>query len=276
MPIRILTVDDHPLLREGIAAVIEGQPDMQLVGEAASGLEALQVFRDCRPDVTLMDLQMPGMGGVEAIGALHREFPDAKVVVLTTYQGDAQALRAFKAGAAGYLLKSMLRRELVLVAPRATLDPARAGWDERHRIARRINFRNRYGYAPDMTESASRVWLIHDPLHRPDAMHAALFQRPWVTNLYARYTGEGTEDTLREMRVLDRILEAAMDGKFSPSYFAWLWRGRRSNGSYLRAILASARLSGHRKREIMICRSVTQRLNAPRFARRLEELTGGG
>lgn len=113
MPIRILTVDDHPLLREGIAAVIEGQPDMQLVGEAASGLEALQVFRDCRPDVTLMDLQMPGMGGVEAIGALHREFPQAKVVVLTTYQGDAQALRAFKAGAAGYLLKSMLRREPV-------------------------------------------------------------------------------------------------------------------------------------------------------------------
>ncbi|HEY1034434.1 MULTISPECIES: response regulator transcription factor [unclassified Pseudoxanthomonas] len=113
MPIRILTVDDHPLLREGIAAVIEGQSDMELVGEAANGVEALQVFRDCRPDVTLMDLQMPEMNGVEAIGAIHREFPDAKVVVLTTYQGDAQALRAFKAGASGYLLKSMLRRELV-------------------------------------------------------------------------------------------------------------------------------------------------------------------
>ncbi|MFT3668857.1 MAG: response regulator transcription factor [Pseudoxanthomonas sp.] len=113
MPIRILTVDDHPLLREGIAAVIEGQSDMQLVGEAANGVEALQVFRDCRPDVTLMDLQMPEMNGVDAIGAIHREFPDAKVVVLTTYQGDAQALRAFKAGASGYLLKSMLRRELV-------------------------------------------------------------------------------------------------------------------------------------------------------------------
>ncbi|MBD9436356.1 response regulator transcription factor [Pseudoxanthomonas sp. PXM03] len=113
MPIRILTVDDHPLLREGIAAVIEGQSDMQLVGEAANGREALQVFRDCRPDVTLMDLQMPEMDGVEAIGAIHREFPEARVVVLTTYQGDAQALRAFKAGASGYLLKSMLRRELV-------------------------------------------------------------------------------------------------------------------------------------------------------------------
>jgi len=113
MPIRILTVDDHPLLREGIAAVVEGQSDMELVGEAANGLEALQVFRDCRPDVTLMDLQMPEMGGVDAIGAIHREFPDARIVVLTTYQGDAQALRAFKAGASGYLLKSMLRRELV-------------------------------------------------------------------------------------------------------------------------------------------------------------------
>jgi hypothetical protein len=185
----------------------------------------------------------------------------------------------YGAGPAGYAAAAYSitapGAELVLVAPRATLDPALAGWDERHRIARRINFRNRYGYAPDMTESASRVWLIHDPLHRPDAMHAALFQRPWVTPLYARYTGEGTEDTLVEMRVLDRILEAVMDGKFSPAYFAWLWRGRRSNSSYLRAILASARLSGHRKREIMICRSVTQRLNAPRFAKRLEELTGG-
>lgn len=113
MPIRILTVDDHPLLREGIAAVIEGQPDMVLVGEATNGREGVDAFRSCRPDVTLMDLQMPEMGGVEAIGAIHREFPGARVVVLTTYQGDVQALRAFKAGASGYLLKSMLRRELV-------------------------------------------------------------------------------------------------------------------------------------------------------------------
>lgn len=184
----------------------------------------------------------------------------------------------YGAGPAGYAAAAYSitapGAELVLVAPRATLDPARAGWDERHRIARRINFRNRYGYAPDLTESASRVWVIHDPLHQPDAMHAALFQRPWVVNLSARYTGEGTEDTLREMLVLDRILEAAMEGKFSAPYFTWLWRGRRSNSSYLRAILAAARLSGHRKREIKICRSVTARLNAPRFGRRLAELTG--
>jgi hypothetical protein len=92
--------------------------------------------------------------------------------------------------------------------------------------------------------------------------------------LNARYTGEGTEDTLREMKVLDRILEAAMEGKMSAERFSWLWRGRRSNGSYLGAVLAAARLSGHPQREIMICRSVTTRLNAPRFARRLAELTG--
>ncbi|WP_137112239.1 phosphoadenosine phosphosulfate reductase [Rhodobacter sp. SY28-1] len=184
----------------------------------------------------------------------------------------------YGAGPAGYAAAAYSitapQAELVLIAPRATLDPALAGWDERHRIARRINFRGRYGYAPDMTESASRVWLIHDPLHQPDAMHAALFQRPWVTPLNARYTAEGTEDTLREMKVLDRIIEAAMEGKMSEERFSWLWRARRSNGSYLRAVLAAARLSGHPKREIKICRSVTARLNAPRFARRLAELTG--
>lgn len=185
----------------------------------------------------------------------------------------------YGAGPAGYAAAAYSitapGAELVLVAPRATLDPTLAGWDERHRIARRINFRGRYGYAPDMTESASQVWLIHDPLHHPDAMHAALFQRPWVTPLHARFTAEGTEDSLREMRILDRILEAAMDGNFSADLWGWLWRARRSNGSYLRSILARARLAGHPKREIMICRSVTSRLNAPRFARRLTELTGG-
>jgi len=123
--------------------------------------------------------------------------------------------------------------ELVLISPRATLAPAIAGREERHRIARRINFRNRYCYAPDMTESASKVWHIHDPLHRPDAMHAALCGRPWVVPLRAPFTGEGTEDMLREMRVLDPILEAVMEEKLSPAYFTRLWCGRRSNGSYL-------------------------------------------
>jgi DNA-binding NarL/FixJ family response regulator len=112
-PIKVLTVDDHPLLREGIAAVIEGQADMMLVAEATNGGEAITSFRVHRPDVTLMDLQMPDMNGIEAIIAIRSEFPDARIVVLTTYKGDVQALRAFKAGACGYLLKSMLRKELL-------------------------------------------------------------------------------------------------------------------------------------------------------------------
>ncbi len=111
--ITILTVDDHPLLRSGIAAVIQGEEDILLVGEATTGQEAIEAYRTHRPDVTLMDLQMPGMNGIEAILAIRSEFPAARFVVLTTYDGDAQALRALKAGASGYLLKGMLREELV-------------------------------------------------------------------------------------------------------------------------------------------------------------------
>lgn len=112
-PISVMIVDDHPLLREGVAAVLGGQADMRLVAEATDGQEALLRFREHRPDVTLMDLRMPGMDGIAAITAIRREFPQAHIAVLTTYHGDVQALRAFKAGASGYLLKSSLRRELV-------------------------------------------------------------------------------------------------------------------------------------------------------------------
>jgi DNA-binding NarL/FixJ family response regulator len=111
--IRILCVDDHQLLREGIAAVVEGQPDMKLVGEATSGQEAIESFRRQRPDVTLMDLRMPDMNGIEAITAIRAEFPTARIIVLTTYAGDALAVEALRAGASGYLLKSLLRKELL-------------------------------------------------------------------------------------------------------------------------------------------------------------------
>src|SRR5215813_13862844 len=110
---RILTVDDHPILREGIATILSDEADMELVGEASNGREAIEQFRAHQPDITLMDLQMPIMNGIEAIESIRSSFPDARIIVLTTYSGDAQAVKAFKVGASGYLLKTMLRRDLV-------------------------------------------------------------------------------------------------------------------------------------------------------------------
>lgn len=112
-PVRLLVADDHPLLREGIAAVLAAHEQLQLVGEAGDGREAIEQYRALRPDVVLMDLQMPVIDGIEATRLIRAEFADARIVMLTTYRGDAQALRALKAGACGYLLKSMLRRELI-------------------------------------------------------------------------------------------------------------------------------------------------------------------
>jgi len=111
--IRILAVDDHPLVRGGISGLIAGQTDMKLVGEASNGREAIQQFREHRPDVTLMDLQMPEMNGVDAMIAILGEFPEARIIVLTTYTGDAQVMRALKAGARAYLLKNTLHKELL-------------------------------------------------------------------------------------------------------------------------------------------------------------------
>jgi DNA-binding NarL/FixJ family response regulator len=111
--IKILTVDDHPVIREGIAALLEGQEDMILVAEAVNGREAIEQFRSHRPDVTLMDLQMPGVNGIDAIVSIRTEFPQARILVLTTYKGDVHAARALDAGACGYLLKSALRKDLL-------------------------------------------------------------------------------------------------------------------------------------------------------------------
>lgn len=111
--IRVLAVDDHAIFRDGIARLIATQPDMELVAEAADGQEAVEAFRKHRPNITLMDLQMPNMGGVDSIGAIRAEFPQARIIVLTTYAGDVQIMHALKAGAQGYLLKGSLRKELL-------------------------------------------------------------------------------------------------------------------------------------------------------------------
>ncbi|MGA2814467.1 MAG: response regulator transcription factor [Candidatus Acidiferrum sp.] len=128
-PIRILVVDDHPLLREGIASLVGCQPDMQIVGEASTGSEGVEQFRKHAPDITLMDLQMPEMKGIDAIIAIREKSPEARIIVLTTYSGDVQAQRALKAGARAYLLKDGLHKELLTTirdvhAGRKTVSPA--------------------------------------------------------------------------------------------------------------------------------------------------------
>src|ERR1700747_2367657 len=112
-PIRILAVDDHALLRKGIAMILANHPDMKLVAEASNGREAVEQYHAHRPDVTLMDLQMPEMNGLDAMIAIRSEFPDARIIMLTTYAGDVQVLRAMKVGARGYLLKTLLDKELL-------------------------------------------------------------------------------------------------------------------------------------------------------------------
>jgi DNA-binding NarL/FixJ family response regulator len=112
-PIRVLIVDDHQLIRVGIATLLLSESDMKLVGEASNGREAISKFRECHPDVTLLDLQMPEMNGFDAMAAIRGQFPGARIIILTTYRGDVQAQRAIKAGAQGYLLKNLLHKELL-------------------------------------------------------------------------------------------------------------------------------------------------------------------
>lgn len=113
LPITVMTVDDHPLFQQGIASVIAGEPDLYLVGQAATGAEAIALYRDMRPAVALIDLQMPDMSGIDVIAAIRAEFPSARLVVLTTLEGDVNAARAIKVGAAGYLFKSAVRKTLL-------------------------------------------------------------------------------------------------------------------------------------------------------------------
>ena len=163
---------------------------------------------------------------------------------------------------------------VLAISPRATLDPAQAGWDTRHRAARKLDFTSRFGYAPDMVEGAGKVFLIHDPMNRVEAMHVALFRAPYVTPLPARHIGERLEQALGEMDLLPGLVDAAVAGTLDRVTFARAWRKRRDHGTYLRTILALAAARGSKAREIMVCQSVTRRHRAPKFHRRLAELTG--
>jgi hypothetical protein len=163
---------------------------------------------------------------------------------------------------------------VLAVQPRATLDPEMAGWDTRFTAARRLDFNNRYGYAPDMTEGAAEVFTLHDPYCRPDAMHAALFRKPYVTQLKARFLGENIGTALAEMGILPKLVKAACEGTLNARSYAQLWRDRRSFGNYLRWILRAC--AGRPQREAMICRSVTSRMRAPGFRNHLDKLEKSG
>ena len=193
-PIRILIADDHALIREGIAVLVATQPDMNLVAEASNGSEAIQQFRTHRPDITLMDLQMPEMSGFDAIVAIRGEFPEAKILVLTTYKGDVQILRALKAGAQGYLLKSTFHKELVetiravhagrkALSPDASYELAEHATDDALtpaeinvlRLIAAGNANKQIADQPSITEETvkSRVKSILSKLGANDRTHAA-------------------------------------------------------------------------------------------------------
>ena len=182
----------------------------------------------------------------------------------------------YGAGPAGYAAASYMvsapGASALLIAPRATLDPAIAAWDSRHRAQRRLDFTSRYGYAPDMTEAAAKVWLIADPMNPPDAAHAALFRRPWVTQLAMRWTGERSERLLIASGQLGPLLKAAMEDNLTPASFHRLWRVRRDTPLYLRGLMAMTLGRRRPGLEEVIVRSGARRLRSPRFIRRLAEI----
>jgi DNA-binding NarL/FixJ family response regulator len=192
--IRILAVDDHAIFREGIVGLLADQPDMELVAEASNGLEAIRQFRAYRPDITLMDLQMPEMGGLDAVIAIRGEFPEARIIVFTTYTGDVQVIRALKAGARAYLLKNTLHKDLLdtiravhagkrALSPEASFelaehamdDPLTPGEIEVLRLIASGNANKRIADRLSITEETvkSRVKNILSKLNANDRTHAA-------------------------------------------------------------------------------------------------------
>jgi DNA-binding NarL/FixJ family response regulator len=192
--IRVLAVDDHSIFRQGIVGLLADQPDMELVAEASNGLEAIRQFRLLKPDITLMDLQMPEMGGVDAVIAIRGEFPEARIIVLTTYTGDVQVLRALKAGARAYLLKNTLHKDLLetiravyagkkALSPEATFelaehamdDPLTPGEVEVLRLIASGNANKQIADLLSITEETvkGRVKNILSKLNANDRTHAA-------------------------------------------------------------------------------------------------------
>ena len=161
---------------------------------------------------------------------------------------------------------------VLALAPRATLDPGIAGWDRRHLAARKLAFTDRYGFAPDMVEGCAEVFVIHDPREVEDAMHAALFTKPYVTQLRAPFLGARPDVALAAMGLLTPLLEAATEGKLDAGMFATLWRRRRVYGPWLKTLLSHLEGQGQWRRALGLCRSVNARVQAPRFRRRQAEL----
>jgi len=161
---------------------------------------------------------------------------------------------------------------VLAIQPVATLDPALAGWDTRHRQQRRLSFSDRYGFAPDMTEGAGDVYLIHDPRETIDAMHAALFARPYVHNLRCPNLGPRLEMALSQMGILRPLIEAACDGTLSPGMFHRLYRERRRHIPYLRQVFSRLGETGRPLLAALLARNVSTRMPAPRFKKRFTEL----
>lgn len=161
---------------------------------------------------------------------------------------------------------------VLALSPRATLDPTYAGWDRRNITARKLDFTSRYGFAPDMTEGAAQVFMIYDPHVPENAMHAALFRKPWVTALPVRHMGDSLENAIELTDLLPDLLRAIFDDRLTPVTFARLWRIRRRFMPYLKSVLRKVELAQRPRLALMVCRSVTRRLGAPRFRKRQSDL----
>lgn len=161
---------------------------------------------------------------------------------------------------------------VLAVSPRATLDPAVTGWDKRATGKRRLDFTSRYGYAPDMTEGAARVFVVYDPQYPENAMHAALFRAAWVTPLPVRHFGDSVETAIEHMGLLPDLLTAACENRLDPPAFARIWRTRRRFAPYLKGLLRKTELARRPRLALMVCRSVVERVGGPRFKRKLTEL----